>query len=197
MKTMCALFAGMMIETSVNAATPVTLPSEDRILPSSLELERKVEPWCPGDCAVGVPFVTSYRKGKERLVFVGAHHAFQANAPTMLAVAAGFAMIHPKVVIVEGFPTAMGENPPPLVEEARRYGTPGTDEYGRGEPMYAASNIAFAFIGVGLAVSSFFVTRVRGAFSREPGIPATRTHRVILFLTGVALFLKAILGMVA
>jgi hypothetical protein len=62
---------------------------------------------------------------------------------------------------------------------------------------HTAANIAFAFIGVGLAVSSFFVTRVRGAFSREPGIPATRTHRVILFLTGVALFLKAILGMVA
>jgi hypothetical protein len=60
-----------------------------------------------------------------------------------------------------------------------------------------AANIAFAVIGVGLAVSSFFVKRVRGAFSREPGIPATRTHRLILFLTGAALFIKAILGMAA
>jgi hypothetical protein len=60
-----------------------------------------------------------------------------------------------------------------------------------------AANIAFAVVGVGLAVSSFFVTRVRGAFSREPGIPATRTHRLILFLTGAALFIKAILGMAA
>jgi hypothetical protein len=60
-----------------------------------------------------------------------------------------------------------------------------------------AANIAFAVVGIGLVVSSFFVTRVRGAFSREPGIPPTRTHRVILFVTGAALFLKAILGMVA
>ncbi len=136
---LCALLAGTLLQVSVNAATLFTLPSEDRILTSSLELERKVEPWCPGDCAVGVPFVTSYRKGAERLVFVGAHHAFEPNAPTMRAVAAGFAMIHPHVVIVEGFPTAMGENPPPLVSEAHRYGTADADEFARSEAMYAAS----------------------------------------------------------
>src|SRR5882724_1523060 len=56
--------AGILMEVSVYAATPFTLPSEDRILPSSLELERKTEPWCPGDCAVGVPFVARYRKGR-------------------------------------------------------------------------------------------------------------------------------------
>jgi hypothetical protein len=61
----------------------------------------------------------------------------------------------------------------------------------------AAANTAFSVIGVGMMIFSFFVTRVRGAFSREPGIPATRTHRVILFLTGVALFVKAVLGMIA
>jgi hypothetical protein len=59
-----------------------------------------------------------------------------------------------------------------------------------------AANIAFAVIGVGLAVLSFFVTGIRGAFSRGPGITPTRMHRVILFLTGAALFLKAILGLV-
>jgi len=123
----------------MNAATPLTLPSEDRILPSSLELERRTQPWCPGDCAVSVPFVASYWNGSERLVFVGVRHAFHPNAPTMRAVTAGFAKIRPKVVIVEGFPTAMGENPPPLVEEAHRYGTRDADEYARGEAMYAAS----------------------------------------------------------
>jgi hypothetical protein len=59
-----------------------------------------------------------------------------------------------------------------------------------------AANIAIAVIGVGLAVLSFFVTGIRGAFSRGPGITPTRMHRVILFLTGAALFLKAILGLV-
>ena len=133
------LLVGIVMEASMNVATPFTLASEDRILPSSLELERRTQPWCPGNCAVSVPFVASYRKGSERLVFVGVRHAFNPNAPTMRAVTTGFAKIDPKVVIVEGFPTAMGENPPPLVEEAHRYGAPNADEYARGEAMYAAS----------------------------------------------------------
>jgi len=133
------LLVGMLMEASVNAAPPFTFPSEDRILPSSLELERRTQPWCPGDCAVSVPFVASYRNGTERLVFVGARHAFHPNDPTMRAVAAGFAKYQPKVVIVEGFPTAMGENPPPLVAEAHRYDAPDADEFARGEAMYAAS----------------------------------------------------------
>jgi hypothetical protein len=144
------LLIGMLVETSVNAATPFTLPSEDRIQPSSLELERRMELWCPGDCAVGVPFVASYRKGTESLVFVGVRHAFNPNDPTMRAVTAGFANIEPRVLIVEGFPTAMGENPPPLVAEAHRYGTPDADESARGEAMYAASialRLKIPFIG--------------------------------------------------
>ena len=138
-KRLSSLVVGILMEASINAATPFTLPDENRVLQSSVELEQKKEPWCPGDCSVGVPFVASYRKGTERLVFVGAHHAFNPNAPTMRAVMEGFAEIQPKVVILEGFPTAMGENPPPLVAGARRYGAPDADEYGRGEGMYAAS----------------------------------------------------------
>jgi hypothetical protein len=144
------LSVGMMLEASVNAAPTFILPSEDRIQPSSLALERRVEPWCPADCAVAVPFVASYRKGTEQLVFVGAHHAFEPSSPTMRAVRTGFDQFHPKVVVLEGFPTAMGENPPPLVEEARRYGTSDADEFARGEGIYAASlalTRAVPFIG--------------------------------------------------
>lgn len=133
------VMAGVPMMAAVNAQTPFRLPDEDRILPSSLDLERKTQPWCPGKCAEAVPFVAAYRKGTERLVFVGAHHAFQANDPTMRAVAAGFAAIHADVVILEGFPTFMGENPPPLVREAQRYGAPDAPDFDRGEAMYAAS----------------------------------------------------------
>jgi hypothetical protein len=149
-KALCGLLLGMLVETSVNAATHFTLPSEDRIQPSSLELERRVEPWCPGDCAMGVPFVATYRKGTERLVFVGAHHAYHPNDSTMQAVKAGFDQFQPKVVILEGFPTAMDVNPPQLVAQARQYGTADADEFVRSEANYAAS-IALAraipFIG--------------------------------------------------
>lgn len=73
------------------------------------------------------------------MVFVSARHAFNPNAPTMRAVKEGFAEIQPKVLILEGFPTAMGENPPPLVQEARNHRAADADEYARSEGMYAAS----------------------------------------------------------
>jgi hypothetical protein len=137
-KLLFRAFLGMLT-ASVYAATTFSLPSEERILPSSLELERKVEPWCPSDCSVGVPFVASYRKGAERLVFVGAHHSFSPRSPTMRAVDEGFAEIKPNVVILEGFPTVMGDDPAPLVAVASKYGTPDASDFGRGEGMYAAS----------------------------------------------------------
>ena len=133
------LLVGMLLATSVSASTPFSLPGEDRILTASLELERRTQPWCPGDCAVAVPFVADYHNGTERLVFVAVRHAFYPNDPTMRAVAAGFAKIQPKVVILEGFPTVMGENPPPLVAEAHNFGAPDADEFARGEGAYAAS----------------------------------------------------------
>jgi hypothetical protein len=52
----------------------------------------------------------------------------------------------------------------------------------RSTPSLGAMSKAATIIGVGLVVSSFFVTRIRGAFSCEPGIPPTRMHRVILYL---------------
>jgi hypothetical protein len=138
-KQVSSLIAGILMEASVYAATSFTLPSEDRILPSSVELERRTQPWCPGDCAVLVPFVAKYHKGTQRLVFVGVRHAFNSSDPTMRAVAAGFAQVRPRVVILEGFPTAMGENPPPLLDEARRSGAPDADQFARSEAMYAGS----------------------------------------------------------
>jgi hypothetical protein len=135
------LVAGMLVVASIRGAEPVTLPSEDSVQSQSLELERRTQPWCPGDCAMLVPFVAQYRRGAERLVFVGARHSVDPDSPTMRAVAAGFARVNPQVVILEGFPTAMGENPPPLVEEAHRHDAPGTDPdgYARSEAMLAAS----------------------------------------------------------
>ena len=84
-------------------------------------------------------FTASYRSNDDVLVFVGAHHVFTPQNSTLRAVSAGFAQASPAIVIVEGFPTSMGANPPPLVDEANRYGTPQADEFAKGEAMYAAS----------------------------------------------------------
>jgi hypothetical protein len=122
---------------ALHAASPTV--DESRVLPSTLELERRTQPWCPNGCAVAVPFVAIYRRGIENLVFVGVRHAFDTESPTMRAVTKGFAEIRPAVVILEGFPTAMGEDPPPLVQAAHQYGAADADAFTRGEAMYAAS----------------------------------------------------------
>ncbi len=86
------------------------------------------------------PLVAIYKKGNVALAFVGAMHGFTPQNPTLPAIDAAFAAISPAVVVLEGFPTAMGINPAPLVEGARRYGTPqATDDYMKSECMYAAS----------------------------------------------------------
>ena len=123
------LFAG-------DAALP---PGRSGVLPYSPALERRVQPWCPAPCNLLVPFVATYRKGSEALVFVASRHAFNERDPTMRAVSWGFAAARPAVVIVEGFPTAMGEDPPPVVQEAYRHGTTQADGYAKGEAMHAAS----------------------------------------------------------
>jgi hypothetical protein len=134
-----SLLTGALLGAAVRAGTTFVLPSENRILPWSLELERKTEPWCPGDCALAVPFVARYRRATEQLVFVGVRHSVVRNDPTMRAVEAGFAAIRPEVVILEGFPTVMGENPSPLVAEARRHASTDADDYARSEAMLAAT----------------------------------------------------------
>jgi hypothetical protein len=85
------------------------------------------------------PLVAIYRRGDRVLAFVGARHVFTSQNSTLRAIDSAFAAVSPAIVVLEGFPTAMGANPPPLVEEARRYGTPEADDYAKGEPMYAAS----------------------------------------------------------
>src|SRR5882672_2653853 len=115
-----------MLATSFSVGAPQTaLPSNpDEIPPYTLELERRVQPWCPGECVLLIPFTATYRKSGHVLVFVGTRHVFTPQNPTIRAVDFGFSAAKPKMVIVEGFPTGMGESPAPLVEQAKTRGTP-------------------------------------------------------------------------
>ena len=122
------------INEAARAVTPVEV-----VPPWSIELERKVQPWCPADCKWIVPFTATYRKGEEVLVFVGVRHAFTPQNATIRAVDWGFSAMIPEVVIIEGPPTEMGENPVPIVEQVRLRGTPDADEFTRAEMGYAAS----------------------------------------------------------
>ena len=95
-------------------------------------LEQQLQPQSP-------PFAAIYRKGGQRLVFIAAEHVFGTTSATTRAVDSGFAAVSPAIVIIEGFPTAGGEDPPALVAKARSRGTSEADDYARGEAMYTAS----------------------------------------------------------
>jgi hypothetical protein len=133
------MMLGMLMVISGTSFPASRSATEQLILPPSIELERKTQPWCPGDCTLAVPFVADYRKENERLVFVGVRHAFEPGHPTMRAIAFAFDAVQPGVVILEGFPLRMGENPPQLVELAKNYGSPHGPDFARGEASYAAS----------------------------------------------------------
>lgn len=131
-----AALASLLLAT-VQPALPDAPPA---VPPWTLELERRLQPWCLGDCALAVPFTARYEAGDRRLVFVGVRHAFTPGDPTMRAVDAGLEAIPDAgILIVEGFPTAMGENPAPLVIQAQRIGDPDADSFTRGEAMHAIS----------------------------------------------------------
>ena len=56
------------------AALSDPAPSQNpKIPPWTLQLEQRLQPWCPEDCEEGIPFTASYRTAEYVLVFVGAH----------------------------------------------------------------------------------------------------------------------------
>jgi hypothetical protein len=137
----CLRISWALVTASVLVGQAQSAPSSERdaIPPYTPALERRLQPWCPGSCVTLIPFTATYRQNGRSLVFVGVRHVFTPNNSTLRAVDSGFAAASPAIVIVEGFPTAMGENPEPLVEEAHRRGTSEADDFARGEAMYAAS----------------------------------------------------------
>lgn len=137
-----------MLLASALLSAEITLAAEIPLF--TPQLEQRLQPWCPNRCVEAVPFTATYHRGDQSLVFVAAHHDFTEHSPTKQAVAAGFAGASPAIVIVEGFPTAMGESPAPLVKEVSRRGTSEASQFTKGENIYAASlalNHSIPFLG--------------------------------------------------
>jgi hypothetical protein len=47
-------------------------------------------------------------------------------------------------------------------------------------------------MGLFFMVFSFFVTRIRGALSRGPSIPAATAHKVYFFILGLIVFIEGL-----
>ncbi|MBS0380668.1 MAG: hypothetical protein JSS29_19470 [Proteobacteria bacterium] len=132
--------AWLALGLGISAALYAEIAAAEDPIPFYIpDLDARLQPWCPKRCIEAVPFIARYRHGLRKLTFVAVHHAFDPSAPTMKAVRTAFSSSAAAIVILEGFPTAMGENPAPLVKAAQRYGTADADQFSRSEGMYAAS----------------------------------------------------------
>lgn len=85
------------------------------------------------------PFIVTYRSGKKVLAFLGADHVFTRENSTVDAVRRAFDDTSPAVVIVEGFPTALGRNFQPIVDAALRRDRADADALALSEAVFAAS----------------------------------------------------------
>ena len=101
------------------------------VAPYTTELALSAEPY-------PFPYTAVHRKGARRLGFVAAAHTVDPASPTMQAIRAAFVDVRPAAVIVEGFPTEMGENPSVITEIVATGDQPDADPYARGEAAYAA-----------------------------------------------------------
>ncbi len=86
-----------------------------------------------------LPLVAVYRKEDLALAFVAAVHGTEADSPTFRAVAEGFALIQPSVVVIEGFPWSLGPDPRRIVRQVQNRHSPAASSYARGEDVHAAS----------------------------------------------------------
>ena len=101
------------------------------IAPYTAELARSTEPYA-------FPYTALHARGERRLAFVAATHTIDPASTTMRAIWNAYSDLQPAAVIIEGFPTELGENPRPIVELIEDAGAPDADPYSRGEAAYAA-----------------------------------------------------------
>jgi hypothetical protein len=101
------------------------------IAPYTTELALHAEPY-------PFPYTAVHQRGGRKLGFVAATHTVDPASPTMQAIRQAFDRVRPAAVIVEGFPTEMGENPEAIAEIVAAADQPDADPYARGEAAFAA-----------------------------------------------------------
>lgn len=101
------------------------------VSPYTAELARVSEPY-------PYPYTALHARGGRRLAFVAATHTVDPDSSTMAAIRQAFDTVRPATVIIEGFPSEMGENPEIITEIIEQAALPEADPYARGEAAYAA-----------------------------------------------------------
>ena len=86
----------------------------------------------------GFPVLALYETGSETLGFVAANHTVDPRSMTFRTIRFALETVRPKLVVLEGFPTALGVNPERIVRQARRSGAADANAFERGEAAFAA-----------------------------------------------------------
>lgn len=93
------------------------------------------------------PFLVTF--DRNRLGMIAANHSTESDDPQFQAIREGFRIVRPEIVIVEGVHTNRGENPPNLIERARKQAS-SSNLYSAGETLFSI-NLALSagaqFIG--------------------------------------------------
>lgn len=92
------------------------------------------------------PFVAIYGQNGKKLGFVAAVHSVDPTGPTFGSVQRAFAHLSPKLVIIEGFPTALGRNPERIMQMALKTDAESADSWARGEGGFAAASALRAVV---------------------------------------------------
>jgi hypothetical protein len=127
------------------------------------------------------PFIATYSSGDKRLVFVGVDHVFTRENSTLDAIRRAFVEGTPAVVVVEGFPTALGQNFAPIVAAARRRDEPDADAFAMSEAAFAASQALarhVPFIGGEPTVVEEIEGLVTGGHDRSDVLFAVRLRSI-------------------
>ena len=136
------LFAAIAL-AGLSACATAPADRSALIAPYTTELAQTAEPF-------PFPYTAVHRHGGRKLGFVAATHTVDPASPTMQAIREAFDHVQPAAVIIEGFPTEMGENPDVIVDIVSGGEQPDADPYARGEAAYAARlamNAGVPFVG--------------------------------------------------
>ena len=121
----------------LTAATMVI--AQSRTVPQTAEIPLFSEALAKERGPTEAPFIVTYRSAGKVLTFVGADHVFANDNSTIDSVLRAFADANPSMVIVEGFPTALGRNPQPILQSVGRREKPDADAFAKSEAIFAAS----------------------------------------------------------
>jgi hypothetical protein len=128
-----------MSMTKTVAGLVVMLTAAALAIPQTTEIPLFSEALAKERGPTEAPFIVTYRSRGKVLAFVGADHVFTNENSTIDSVRRAYADTNPSMVIIEGFPTALGRNPEPIVQSVRRRDTPDADTYSKGEASFTAS----------------------------------------------------------